>query len=247
MDEAAPFAMPEVNTGELTNQWMNFLNDPRGRAALLSFGTQLMQPTNFGQTPMGNLGAAIGAGSEGAMNQEKLDMAQQEAASKQDLRGAQAESAISRAAAAEARANAAGANSANMATRLQIAQLTQDNLNERNRLGNTIRVQQEYRNYAKGVDDLNRRAQLTGGTQQPKLEFDAWLNKYPHLKLMMQGGGTPQLPQSGLETSTPPTAIGNPRPEIAQARAAIARGAPRAAVEKRLLDRGIQFDPTDLD
>lgn len=241
--DGAPFAFPEVDTAGLAGQWMNFMNDPRGRAALLSFGTQMMQPMNFGQTPVGQIGASLGAAGEGAMNQEKLDLAQQEAASKQDLRGAQAEAAVARAGAAEARANAAGANSANMATRLQIAQMTQDNLNERNRSTNIIRIQGAYQQYAKQIDDANRRAQLTGAPQTPKLDFQAWVGRYPHLQLMMQGGGVGQVP-STLDTSTPPVG-GNP--DIARARAAIARGAPRAQVEQRLRQNGIQFDPSELD
>jgi hypothetical protein len=49
---------------DLASQWTSFLDDPAGRAALLSFGLQAMQPVALGQSALGHIGQSIGAAGE---------------------------------------------------------------------------------------------------------------------------------------------------------------------------------------
>lgn len=206
MADEMPFDFPQQAQAAGSNiaaGWNQFLSDPRGRAALLSFGSQLMQPMGFGQTPAGHLGMGFGAASEGAAQQQKQELAEEEAASKQDLRGAQAESAVSRAAAAEARANAATAGTANQEMRLRIATLQEEGRQDRARSANQLRVTNAYAGYVKMQNEANRRAALVGGTPQPVEGMDQWLQRHPHLIPLMQGGGagSTSLPMGGVGSS----------------------------------------------
>lgn len=187
---------------DLAAGWDNFLSDPRGRAALLSFGAQMMQPMGFGQTGAGHFGASLGAAGEGARNQEASDLKDREAESKDALRAAQGDSAISRAQAAEARAGAAGANSANMATRLEIARLTEEGKDTRARSMNQIRVSNMYQGYVKMQNEANRRASLTGSPAQPVKTQDEWLQLHPHLQGMVSSGREPVV--GGAPSSNDP-------------------------------------------
>lgn len=89
----------------LADQWNGFLADPRGRAALASFGVQLMQPLSAGQSGVGHVGAALGQAGESVRGTEAADLKLSEAESKNELRGSQA-------ATAEARANTAATRAA---------------------------------------------------------------------------------------------------------------------------------------
>ena len=89
--------IPNMDTFEgIRNQWSTFLDQPGARTALLQTGIALMQTPQFGQTPTGQIGAAIGAGGEAVSRQQ----AEQ---SKQDLEAARAEAAGSRAGEAQQR------------------------------------------------------------------------------------------------------------------------------------------------
>lgn len=86
--------LPDADTfGKLQDEWNTFLNQPSGRAALLTAGLQLMQPPSFGDTPVSQIGRAIGAAGETLGRTEAMDLRQAEAGSKAELRSAQAEAA----------------------------------------------------------------------------------------------------------------------------------------------------------
>lgn len=117
-----PFGTPDIainptpspeDHATLKSQWDNFLADPRGRGALLSFGLQLMQPVSAGQSPLGQIGQGIGRAGEGVQQYDKSELAQNEASSKQDLRSAQAGTAEARATAATANSNTAALRAEN--------------------------------------------------------------------------------------------------------------------------------------
>ncbi len=69
------------------------------------------------------------------------------------------------------------------------------------------------------------------------------------LRMDQLRGGTYYQPGGGLSArpGAPNAVPENDRPEISEAREAIARGASRDAVVKRLRERNIKFDPRDLD
>jgi hypothetical protein len=75
---------------QLRNQWTTFLDQPGARAALLQFGTTLLQPPQFGQTGAGQIGQALSAGGEAVSRGE-------EQKSKEDTAAARAEAATARA------------------------------------------------------------------------------------------------------------------------------------------------------
>ena len=54
-------------------QWDSWMDRPGNRAALLQMGLQLMQPVAIGQTPMGHIGQAVGAGAEASTRQAAID------------------------------------------------------------------------------------------------------------------------------------------------------------------------------
>jgi hypothetical protein len=70
---AEPTANPQQGGPDLFSRWGQALEDPSTRASLLQIGLQLMQPMGFGQSPMGHLAQAIGAGGEAASRIEAED------------------------------------------------------------------------------------------------------------------------------------------------------------------------------
>lgn len=106
--------LPEPDTfGKIQDQWNTFLAKPEGQAALLSFGINLMQPPSFGDNPVAQVGRALGHAGETVGNIEKMDIAQEEAASKQNAR--------------EAAANLAEAKAGQTGLAAQLAQEKQNN------------------------------------------------------------------------------------------------------------------------
>lgn len=100
--------LPGAETfSKLQDEWNTFLNQPSGRAALLTAGLAMMQPPSFGDTPVSQVGRAIGAAGETLARTEAMDLRQQEAGSKAELRSAQAEAASARSGAAADRADIA--------------------------------------------------------------------------------------------------------------------------------------------
>lgn len=78
----APPQAPAANVG---NSLTGLLDDPRARAALLSFGLQAMQPVGIGQTTGGHIAQAIGAGAESYGRAEALDQKAEAAALKNSI------------------------------------------------------------------------------------------------------------------------------------------------------------------
>lgn len=168
---------------KVRSEWDAFLGDPQGRAALLSGGLALMQPPSFGDTGAAQIARAIGAGGESAqigeaqnVKRRDQDIKQQEADSKGDLRVAQAGAAEARAGTAGARADAAG-------SRLELQRQALQSMNERNLLGNRVRLSGMYQNYVKDVAKRNNDP-LRSAPPDPVLPMDAWLKQNPMLSQM---------------------------------------------------------------
>lgn len=96
---------------DLSGQWRNWMANEGNRAALLQLGVSLMQPMDFGQTPVGHIGQAIGSVGELGSRREAQQLKEREVSSKEELRASQA-------GLAEARAGTAGVGAARQADRL---------------------------------------------------------------------------------------------------------------------------------
>jgi hypothetical protein len=139
--------LPDYETfGKVKDQWNTFLDQPGGRAALLSAGLALMQPPSFGDSPMGQIGRAIGAGGEALSRVEAMDLKQKEIDSKATERAATADAATSRASTAEARANTAAAG-------LDVKREQLKNAQDRAAFQEELRARIAY---GKAVDAINR-------------------------------------------------------------------------------------------
>lgn len=143
---------------QLTDQWNTFLSDPRGRGAILQMGLALMQPRGFGDTGAGQVGRAIGAGGEQVGRREAMDIKEQEAASKQELRGAQAAAQEARAGTAAANANTAATRAAAQADRLQFGREQEAGRSDRAAQSRRIREALGYDTMRARVEGENRRA-----------------------------------------------------------------------------------------
>ena len=75
---------------DVAGMWRNWIGDPSNRAALMQFGISLMQPISPGQNTLGHVGEALGSAGEAVARKRAIDLKEQEAASKADLREAQA-------------------------------------------------------------------------------------------------------------------------------------------------------------
>lgn len=155
------------------------LGDPRIQAALMSVGGALGQPMPYGQTSMGHLLQAVGAGGESVRANEALDLKQRE----QDVKESEAESRSglreSQATLAESRANVAGARSDTAAESLKLRGLELDAKNERNRLGNRIRFQNAYLAEKKQYEaNFSKDPMNIGKTPTPFPPFEQWMQKY---------------------------------------------------------------------
>jgi len=89
-EAAATSAATPGPMGDIAGRWRDWMQDPGNRASLMQFGITLMQPLGYGQNAVSKFGEALGAGGEAAARREALDIKQQEAASKADLRESQA-------------------------------------------------------------------------------------------------------------------------------------------------------------
>jgi len=63
-----------VEPAQAQSQWDSWLERPGNRTAMLQMGLQLMQPVAIGQTPLGHIGEAIGAGGEAVARNESSDL-----------------------------------------------------------------------------------------------------------------------------------------------------------------------------
>jgi hypothetical protein len=126
------------------SRWDDFLGDPRGQAAIASFGLALMQPQwgGFGQ----NLAQAVGAAGTSARMQEEERQKDVEAQSKQDLRAQQAELAGARAETQGARADASSLNAA----------VRQQGIEAANQRGRLARILQLHRDFAREQESTKK-------------------------------------------------------------------------------------------
>lgn len=188
--------LPDAGTFEnIRDQWMTFLDKPGGRGALLNAGIALLQPPSFGDTPASQIGRAIGHAGEGVARTEAMDLRQQEAASKAELRSAQA-------GAAEARAGAAGSRAELQADRLRSQEAIKD-------LQSRILINSHYNKYKAQIQALNAKKQADiinpGQPLDPIMSEDEFVASSPLLRGLRLGGpggvgpGSPiaQPPQAG--------------------------------------------------
>lgn len=235
-----PWVDPNQQQGPAQQQMMGFLQDPRGQAALLQAGLGLMGGATWGDTPASQIARAVGSGGEAVGRQEAADIKQQESDTKAQLREAQAGAATAR--------SGAAASTADLAReRLGIARTQEEGKRDRAMLGGRIRLSGMYQNYLKDVAKRNADPLRTGAPEVP-VGMQDWIKQNPTLKTL--GLIPPDETGAGLDNQDIPATSpinsqgGGQDAELNRARAAIQQGAPRAAVEKRLRDKGI--DPAGL-
>lgn len=188
MAEYDPFTPGPIDPAAVdpnaANVMMQFLADPRGRAALLSTGLAMLQPQSFGDSGVSAAARAIGAGGESARLSEAQELKREEVSSKSDLRAAQAMN-------AEERVRTAGARLDTAATRLGFLEEAERGKNERNRLGNIIRSQNIYNQEKKLWDKQQDPLMLPKGQAPvPFPDYETWLQSKPTLLEAIRGGGS---------------------------------------------------------
>lgn len=211
--DASPTAGVEPGTfAKVRSEWDSFLENPQGRAALLSMGLQLAQPPSFGDNGLSQVARAIGAGGESVTANQAMDLKEREATSKDESRQAQSEARLmgaeSRATAAEARMGAAGARNEAQAARL-----------EQGRQGHQLRLFMGYHGAmakiraenAKGAADFTQRGTFV---PQPIPSLQEWVQQGGALTSGLGGGtGNPEddtvVPAAADTTSKP--AAGAPK------------------------------------
>lgn len=210
--------MPDLGQFQQVPQAMSgFLDNPQGRAALLSAGLALMQPPSFGDNPMSQIGRAIGSAGQSVGANEAADIRASEASSKQELRASQASAAETRADAAAARAGTAGARMDQAADRLAFGRERLAAMNERNLLGNRVRLSGMYQQYVKDVAKRNSDP-LRTGAPEPVLPIGDWVKSNPLVNQMF-----PELNQTAATAGEDDTEV----PAAAQTTTTAApRGAP---------------------
>lgn len=216
---------------QVASQIGTFMEDPRARAALLSFGIAMMQPPSFADNFSSQFGRALGAAGEGVRGvteqqrkDELLAIQGQEAESKQDLRASQADAAVARAGAAEARAGTATMQSQVAAGNLAARQAELEGKNERNALMSRIRLSALYQKYVQDVNERNDPlGKPKGWKAEPVLTIDQWYKANPMLRdsgLLPPSfsGSEPQPASSGggpdMDVPAPRTPSTPPRPSV---------------------------------
>jgi hypothetical protein len=173
---------------DLASQWKGWIENPENRTALMQFGLSMMQPIGLGQTSLGHFGQAVGEGGEAVDRRRKMELLEEEAGSRQDLRSAQAQSAESRAGVAAERARLAETSADVARGRLGVAKerLELDRERETGRmkrggLSNAVRLQGQYRQYLSDVEKRNTQADLLGGQKTTPLSYQEWIKQNPSL------------------------------------------------------------------
>lgn len=201
------------------DQFGNFMDDPRARAALLSFGISMMQPRAFADTPMSQLGRALGTAGESVdrvVGQDRKDVElgikAQEADSKQDLRTAQAGAAESRAYAAETRANAANERTGFQAQQLDLRRQMLQQIQERHGINARLRVQQAYAKEVERINEENN-SPLRPRAQPPTPipSFDQWAGSKPEVRGLLDAL-PPISDPTAAPTPTPSPTTATPAP-----------------------------------
>lgn len=175
----------------------SILDDPRGRAAALSFGINMLQPQAWGDNFFSQLGRSVGSAGEGVAREESLGQ-------KQELADAKTQ-------ALEARAGRAGASADLARERLGIAQTAEEGKRERAMLQGRIRLSNLYQNYVKDVNTRNAKGAsdpLRTGPFTPEVPVDmgTWIKNNPTLRdlgLIPSGGDT-----TGGDTGAAPDTAG---------------------------------------
>src|SRR3990167_3181226 len=167
---AQPAAQNEPQAPDIGEQWKQFLGDPKGRAALMQFGVQLMQPIGIGQSPLGHVGRALGEASEAVSRQQAQDLAEEEQASKTKYRETTGEAATARGEAAltsaASRKEIAGVRLGAQADRLGMQQQALEQRGQLGMLQRQIQAQGAYQRYLKQDTD----ARLLEPGRPPPLE-----------------------------------------------------------------------------
>ena len=236
-DFSQPSTQADPAQDDLAKQWTEFLSDPRGRGALLSAGLTMMQPQGFGQSTLGQIGQGIGSAGESVRTQEALDAKQQEAERK-------AQESESRARLAESRAGEAGTRSELAGQRIEATRQGQELKRLQDERNYDLGVLKQYQTYAREVGKRNdaerSRALLEGGVarQEPVLSQQQWMRTHPELR-----SAHPEAYDRRLQEHAPEAPEAN---LLDRARDAIAKGAKRDEIVKRLREMGAQFDEKDL-
>lgn len=182
--------------------WDDYFKDPRMSGAILSMAGALAQPMQFGQTGFGHAMSALGAGGESVRTNEKLDLAQQEAESKGELRAAQGDAAQARAATAETRANAA-------TDRLGMEQYKQGEISKRNLLGRRIQFLTQLDRTRLAVEKANANADLMRQPKQPVPSMTDPQYRKTAIELGLideEGNPLSGASEAGTSAATPPSA-----------------------------------------
>lgn len=185
----------------------NFMDDPRARAALLSFGLSMMQPPSFGDNAVSQIGRAIGAGGEAvgrveaqARKDAEFGLKAQEVESRQDLRAAQADAATSRAETAAARASTVGDRNLYTAERLRLEQERLEQQKGYQGIQNQIRISNAYQKYVKDTTERNNDiGRPRNQPPEPILDYATWLQRSG------LAAGAPAGASTSDGTSLPPT------------------------------------------
>lgn len=72
---------PKEDPQSLGQKWNDFLSSDENRSSLLQFGLAMMQPVGIGQSSLGHIGQAIGAGAEasGRVRQQDIELEESQA------------------------------------------------------------------------------------------------------------------------------------------------------------------------
>jgi hypothetical protein len=196
---------------KIASQWTSFLDQPGGRASVLSAGLALMQPGGWGQNGAAQIGSAIGAGGEAMGRVEAMNLKQREADSKDMLRAAQAD-------AAGARAGAAG-------QALEVQRLRNEGALTLGQLRAASQLRQMHSSYEKATlaeknkiegDILNPPVGKPGHREGPTpLPFEQWLQRDPAARELAARTGYSL--GGGAGTTTAPPAVGGLSPVDQQA------------------------------
>lgn len=190
-----PASGVDPNTfGQLQSQWNTFLNSPQGQGALLSIGAGLAQPPAWGQSGFAHAMGSLAAGGEAIRTGEKMDLAQQEAASKQELRSATAMK-------AEAGASVAGANANAAQTRLQLQQVENTRKQEQGDVQRRTAIAVAYGRYKDQIEKGN----LLKKTPDQPLSYQDWLRANGLDSVASPVASQPAMtPGAGLPPGVPP-------------------------------------------
>lgn len=209
----SPWNFPAPDFAPLKQSWDQFLGDPKGQAALLSFAAQALQPRQFGQTAAGSLGESLAKGGEAIRGIDTQEEKSKELQSKQDLREAQSNVAAARADTATTRSDLAG-------TRLAFQQQEGQRKQEMGQTQNILAAQRQYQMEKKAIEDRNAKGQRDAGllntpfTPTPVPTIQQWIAARPHLHGIF--AGSPSLADTGQGSggTTPPVGATPPQSQF---------------------------------